>query len=470
MTTVFSSFHEPERRSSLPRRSAAALSAIHPSATQIVRRFTLILALALADVALAPGQTLATPDAPEPCECGRAALLSGDHAQAVKLLEKVVESEPGQLDCWLLLAQAYELSGRPDESKRALQEIVKRQPRHRAAAMALARRCFDRLAYAKVIEILEPLRAGAGDYELCHLLGTALFHEGKLDEARRSLTRAVASDATHPQDHSLLGSIAMEQGRFALAVEAYERANRLGRNDAVLHFELATAYFRLRNYLGDVRCQTVKGGEPDTIAEPGYLIEFVPGECDVFRISPPRSAVFHARMALYLGLDSPKLHLLWADIWLGVRRYARAVAAYSEIETRVPPSRRGAYCYDYARALLGAGDAEGYLARLQEAAKIDPAAYVPLLGQAYMNAAEVYNQEGNVRKHIEYMRLAVQHSPTSSDLRYRLGNALWEDERREEAALQWRILLELQPDHRDRTRLLGLIQATRTRTTPAGRP
>ena len=78
MTTVFSSFHEPERRSSLPRRSAAALSAIHPSATQIVRRFTLILALALADVALAPGQTLATPDAPEPCECGRAALLSGD--------------------------------------------------------------------------------------------------------------------------------------------------------------------------------------------------------------------------------------------------------------------------------------------------------------------------------------------------------------------------------------------------------
>ena len=422
MTPIPSCLPAAARRALPPRDPGPRLPACRPPATRVLLRVAGVFAAGVATAVWFPGQTAAA-------------------------------EEP-----------------RPDEAEQVLEEIVKRRPQHRAAAVALARRHFDRQAYAQVVEVLEPLRGGARDYEVGHLLGTALFYEGKLEKSRRALTEAVARDGTHAQDHYLLASIAAKQGRFALAVEAYERANLLGRNDALLHLNLANAYFKLGNYLGDVRQQAVEDGEPGTITEDGYLIEPVPGSGGVFRISPPRSAVFHARKALDLGLARPELHLLWGDLWLEGRCYARAVAAYQAIDARVPPPRRGAFCHNYARALWGTGDAEGYVARMREAAQIDSATYAPLLGRAYLRVAESYSQEGKLSAHIDYLRLAVQHIPTSSDLRYRLGNALWEDGRHQEAVLQWRITLELQPDHPDRARLLDIIRLTRARSENPTRP
>lgn len=404
---------------------------------------------------------VASPEAAEHYERGRAAFLSGDYRRAVELLEASVGGAPNHLGYRLLLARAYEFGGQSVEAEAALVEIVKRQPKHREAAVALARRYFKRQAYAAVVEVLQPLRPPANDYEAYHLLGTALYYKDRLEEARRMLARAIAADDSHADDHRLLGDIALAQERFALAIEAYEQAQSQGLDDARLHFKLATAYFRLRNHLGDIRRRTITGGQADTVQAEGYVIEAVPSERDTFYVSPPASAVFHAQKARDLGLDSPELRLLLGDIWLAVRRYDRALTEYQEVEARVPQSRRGAFYLNYARASLGAGDPEGYLVRLKQAAELDHAAYAPLLGQAYVNVAELHNQEGDTNKYLHYMRLAVKHAPESSDLHYRLGNALWEAGRRADAERHWRITLELRPDHPDRIRMLELIRTTR---------
>ncbi|MCK4660060.1 MAG: tetratricopeptide repeat protein, partial [Phycisphaerae bacterium] len=392
-----------------------------------------------------------------PHERGRTALLSGDYAQAVKLLEEAVAGEPGHLGYRLLLARAYELSGRADQAEAALLEIVKRQPQHHEAAMGLARRCFQRQEYDRVVKLLEPPAADAKDYELCHLLGTALHHEKKLDQARRYLSQAIARDASHCRDHRLLGDIAMAQGRFALASEAYAQALHLSPGDASLHFKLAGAYFKARNYLGKTRRRVVEGGEPGTIHQVGYLLDPVPGEVGMFYVTPPCSAVFHAQKAHDLGLDCPELHLLLGDIWLEVRRYRRALLEYRGIEGRVPQQHRADYHYSYARAELAVGDPQGYLAHLKKAVEINRSAYGPFLEQAYAKVAEFYNQEGNLPQYIHYLELAVKSAPESSDLRFRLGNALWESGRREDAVRQWRITLELRGNHPDRERMLQLI-------------
>ncbi|MFH0982127.1 MAG: tetratricopeptide repeat protein [Planctomycetota bacterium] len=308
----------------------------------------------------------------------------------------------------------------------------------------------------------KPVDGEAADYEICHLRGAKLFRENKLEEARRSLVRAIALDGSHPDDHTLLGDVYGAQEKFALAVEAYERAGRLGLDDAAWHFKLAAAYFRLRNYLGEVKPHPLPGGAAGTFCEQGYVVEPIPRERDAFYVSPPQSAVFHAQKARTLGLDTPELRLLLGDTWLEARRYDRALGEYQEVETQVPQARRAAYYGNYARALWGAGDPEGYLARLQKAAEHDRGTYGPALDQAYVRVAELYNQEGDLEKHVECLRRAVERAPASSDLHYRLGNALWESGRRDEAVRQWRIALELQPNHPDRARLLDLIQTART--------
>ena len=449
------------RRATPPRSSAATRSVVCGRALARPCGRVYLVALPLLAAVCSAGSAVASPSAAELYERGRAALLRGDYQQAIELLEDAVARDPDHLGHRLLLARACEYDGRPAWAEAEFGEIVKRQPQHREAALALARGCFERQAYARVVELLQPLRAEADAYEVHHLLGTALYHEGKLAEARRELTQAVACDGSNAADHRLLGDIALTQEKFALAVEAYEKANRLGLDDAQLHLMLATAHFRLRNYLGDVQRRTIEHGRSGTIREPGYVLESDPFAGDSFYVSPPRSAIFHAKKALELGLDSPELHLLLGDIWLEARRHERALAEYRDIEPRVPRARLGAYCYNCARALLGAGDSEGYLARLRMAAELDGPAYAPLLEPAYLRVAELCNQDGDVRKYIEYVRLAVKHAPDSSDLRYRLGNALWESGSQQEAVRQWRITLELRRDHPDRARMLELIQATR---------
>ena len=425
-----------------------------------------VVALAALVHVWSAGQAVPSPGAAELYERGRTAFLSGDYPKAVEWLEAAVAADPDHLGHRLLLARSYEFSDRPDQAEAAFLEIVKRQPGHREAALALARRYFNRKAYARVVEVLRPQRTDADDYEVCHLFGTALYHEGRLEEARRNLTRAVALESSHAGDQSMLGDIYLAQEKYALATEAYETAARMGLDDDDVHFKLATAYFGLRIYLGDITHHVLYGGKLGAPCDRGYVVDSVPGQSGAFYVSPPRSAVYHAQKALQLGADGPEVHLLLGDIWLEARRYGRAVAEYQSIEARVPHTRLAAFYYNYARASWGAGDPEGYLARLEKAAELDRTSYAPRLKSAYERVAEHYNQEGDLQKCIEHLGLAVRRAPESSELRYRLGNALWEADRRAEAVRQWRITLELRHDHPDRDRLLQLIRTSRT---PSGR-
>ena len=452
----------PVRRGTLQRCPPNRVSAIHLRAFTAASGTARALALAALALAWSAGHVLSSPGGLELYERGRAAFLSGDYPKAVEWLEAAVAADPDHLGHRLLLARSYEFGGRPDQAEAAFLEIVRRQPEHREAALALARRHFDRQAYAGVVEVLRPQRADVDDCEVYHLLDTGLYHEGRLEEARRNLTRALALDGSHAGDRRLLGDIYLAQEKNALAVEAYETAARLVPGDASLHFKLATAFFGLRNYLGDVTRQVIDGGKPGTLCDRGYLIDSVPGERDAFYISPPRSSVYHAQKALDLGADGPEVRLLLADIWLEARRYDRAMAEYRDIKARVPHTRLAAFYYNYARASWGVGDPEGHLTRLKKAAELDRASYAPFLKPAHERVAEYYNQEGDSQKYIEHLGLAVRRAPESSELHYRLGNALWEADRRAEAVRHWRITLELRHDHPDRDRLLQLIRTSRT--------
>ena len=72
--------------------------------------------------------------------------------------------------------------------------------------------------------------------------------------------------------------------------------------------------------------------------------------------------------------------------------------------------------------------------------------------------ADQYNEAGNLDKYIEYLGKAVGESPLTASLHLKLGNAYEEARRLDKAIEQWRMVLDIEPDHPQRTQLLNLIE------------
>ena len=71
--------------------------------------------------------------------------------------------------------------------------------------------------------------------------------------------------------------------------------------------------------------------------------------------------------------------------------------------------------------------------------------------------AEQYIQAGDLEKHIEYLNKAVGQSPQTASLHLLLGSAYEEAQRYDLAVTQWKMVLDLEPEHPRRIELVNLI-------------
>ena len=269
----------------------------------------------------------------------------------------------------------------------------------------------------------------------------------------------LGADEQAAAEYARLGDWYAERGRHALAAEAFEQAVGLGRRDARLHVRLARAYYELKQLLGTISTRRVPGASPDRIVGAYYLLSPVPSQPDRYYVCPRSSAIYQIRQAIDAGLDDAVTRLLQADICLAAGRHEQALAIYRSIESRVPPEERAGYYFRSARAALGVDASDEYLARLRQAIDLDPQRYGPSLADAYDAMARRCSRQGELEMYIRYLEQATDVSPVSAQLHCRLGNAYWEANRRADAARQWQVALELQPDHPDRKRMLDLISA-----------
>lgn len=290
----------------------------------------------------------------------------------------------------------------------------------------------------------------------------AVSYHAALAEAYERTGRRQDAAETYAQ----IGDAYLAQSKGALAADSFTRAVALGLNDPHLHVQLAKAYFALAEFLGTVTPRRLEAAKPGSIVREGYVLEPVSDRADTYYVCPPASAIYQLQAALDAGVDTVDVHLMRADVWLHTRRYDQALTAYRAAEDQVPTEDRAAYYARSAEAALGADELEEYLARVERAIELDPETYRPRLGDAYRNLAERYTQRGDLPATIQYLELAIREAPEAAELHYRLGNVYWETRRAADAAQQWRITLELCPDHPDQDRMLALIRSTITAETP----
>jgi len=402
-------------------------------------------------------------DAEQLFQAGRDALFRSQFQQAIALLEKAVKAQPERTNYRLHLARAYRYAGKQAEAEKTLEAILATAADHVDAGQLLAEIYSESSRWDDVVRVLAPLLEYRHDYPTYHMLAEAEYQRGNTEQARKYYEKAVALNPQSAPDHYQLGNIYLAENLFALAAEAYEKAAALGIDTPVLHYKLASAYFNLRNYFGRITVREVKSGKAGTISGSSYLIEPVPGSTDLFRCAPERSAAYQVAKALAEGIQpQPNIFILQAAIYLSGRRYQKAYEMFREIEPQVPKENKALFYYYQAQAALGIGRYDEYLDLLRRAIDLDPEGYRATLVDGLVEVAEHYNQAGDLDKYIEHLRLAVAESPHVASLHLKLGYAYQEAQQYDKAAEQWRMVLDLEPDHPQRTTLLNLITRYRT--------
>lgn len=403
---------------------------------------------------------------------GRDALLTGDYAKAMDRLAKAVAADKTKTSYRLALARACRYAGKVDQAQDHLKQILKATPDHVEAGQLLGEIHAQRKKWKEVVAVLEPLLKYRHDYTTYHLLAEAKHNLNDDEKARKYFEEAIKLNPNSASDHYNLGNIYLGGNFYALAAEAYRKALALGVDSPVLRYKLGSAYFNLRNYFGRISVVTVKSGQAGAVSGDWYLIEPVPGRKDVFRAAPSNSAVYQVAKAMADGIeDRPDIRFLRASIYLNARRYKAAYAMFEKLRKDVPKEDKALFYHYYAQAAFGIGKYDQYIELLGEAIKLDKAAYEPLRVEAYLKVAEQHNQAGDLDKYVHFLKLAVAASPQTAALHLKLGYACEEARKYALAVVQWRMVLDLEPDHPQRMKLRNLISKYRARAAvPARKP
>jgi superkiller protein 3 len=406
---------------------------------------------------------------------GTDALFQGEYPKAIDLLQQAAKEDPTKTSYRVHLARAYRYAGKDKDAESLLETILKTTPDHVEAGQLLGDIYARQENWKRVVEVIEPLLKYRHDYPTYHLLAEAKYNLDQPESARHYFEEAIKLNPKSPTDHYDLGNIYLAGNFFALAADSYQQALALGLNSPVLHYKLGTAYFNLRNYFGPISVVNVKAGKPGEINADWYLIEPVPGQQDQFRCAPSASAVYQVAKAIADGIgDRPDIRFLFANIYLNAGRYAQASKMFKEIESIIPKEDKPLFYFYYSQAAFGIGDYDAYLTLLKKAIDLDKSAYGPTLVDAYVKVADQYNQAGKLDDYIKYLSLAVAESPQNASLHLHLGDAYQEAQQYAKAVTQWKMVLDLEPEHGKRLELLNLMakysKGNGATTQPAGQP
>ena len=433
-------------------------------------RFVLSLLLALGAGGVMEGELAGQDtDSPESAvqdgeahfQAGRDALFRGQYELAMTELRAAVAADTeGAHTSWRVhLARALQYAGHGEDAQVLLREVLRGTPDHVEAGQMLAELYRDEGKWTEVLKVLEPLLEYRHDYSTLHLLGEAAYMLDEPGKSRDFFREAIRLNPGTASDHYMLANLELAQNRFAQAARSYEKALALGDDSAILHYKLASCYFNLRNYFGKVQEAVVASGEPGTLHGDLYLIERAPGATDTFHAAPKRSAIYQTARALADGLEGdPDLRMLLANVYRSARRYRQAYDLYVELEKDVREEDRALYHFFRAEAAFGLGDFDEYLRAIGTAAELDPAAYGTTKVDAHLEVAEKANQNGDRVRFLAELEAAVAVSPQTASLHLKLGDAYAESRQYEKAVRQWRMVLDLEPDHPMRTELVNRIQ------------
>lgn len=267
--------------------------------------------------------------------------------------------------------------------------------------------------------------------------------------------------ASSPEDTAaaaLLAELdqAIEKRQFAVVLQRIAQQAAKSAISAEIRLRAARAHLELGEALGKSEIRRIKGGVPGRYVDEWLIVERA-DEPDHFLCAPPASACNQIRRAIDGGADTPAAQRLFAEIWLAAKRPKNALAVLRTHERALLDENADATLTLLARANLAANALEEYLNVMQRLADRAGERKDAVLADAYLEVADVYNLRGDEALHREFLRRALKLAPETETRMLELADALWAAEETSEARTWYRRLIDRQPAHPERLRILQRI-------------
>lgn len=390
-------------------------------------------------------------------EEGQKAFFKQDFENALKHFKIAAEKGKDDPNYLYFLGNTYLKMGRKEEARKEFEALLEKKPNHINATVALADLLYKEQDWKQVAKLLKGIVEFKHNYHIYHHLADAQYFLGDLREARKSYEEAIKLNEASASDHYQLANIFLAQLKYSRAADEYNRALDLGKKEAIVHYKLGMAYFNMRNYLGKIEKRKYLKAKPGQVLDEFFLIEAVPGETDFYYCAPKRSCGYHLKRAIDAGIDAPELRFAHANVFFHTRRYQQADKLYQSLEKEINEENKALYYYYFGQVKFRLNDFDGYLAKVKKAIELDEKVYGHTLVEAYQAVAGHYGKMEDLPRQIEHLMRCIEEEPSNATFHRSLGDAYLKQEDFAKAVEQWKLVLEINPDHPEQMTLMNLI-------------
>jgi tetratricopeptide (TPR) repeat protein len=348
-------------------------------------------------------------------------LETESYDKAIAVLAALVERQP-IAEAYLLLAQAQQSAGRPDDAARSLELGADANPRLFGAVGELYER---QQQWDKAAEAYE--RAAAAQPQSTELklrLATALMNQdgdAPAAKARTPLDDLVRSDPNNDRALYLLSQAQRRVRDFAAAEASARRVIALDPKGLWGPFALAQVYEDQRQYRQalDTLSPAAAAWQPtaDQPRRQGLLVLTHLGFVQI-QLGETEAAIKTFERARSLSPDDSNYDVYLAQAHLAARQYDEAVRLLAPVRARRPADVRLAQID--ARALAGAGRREEAITVLQEVVKANPSD-----PSAWLSLADVLSESSRTTEALKVLDDAQSRFPESVTVPFQRG-ALYE--------------------------------------------
>ncbi|RME48116.1 MAG: tetratricopeptide repeat protein [Deltaproteobacteria bacterium] len=292
---------------------------------------------------------------------GMRAMQQGNYESAIEAYQRAIQKDERNVEAWLHLGEAYELSGNPEEAVAQYKKVLELDPTHLEAYHALGR-LYERfenygaaaMVYGRALEQYpekrelyyktatamleagslhgaesvsrEALERDPDDARALLLLGKALLAQGKLDGARNAFEAVVARDPLQTEAYTLLGVVFMRMGKIEDAQVNLAKALDLNPDLAAAHYNLALAIRGQRHRL------------PEALQHLEKAVALEPDDPDIreelartyFEMGMYDEAANEMKRVIHDDPENPERYLFLAKIYEQMNEVGASIQALSK--------------------------------------------------------------------------------------------------------------------------------------------
>ncbi len=297
------------------------------------------------------------------------------------------------------------------------------------------------------------LLATAGHYAEAHCIrGEELVAAGRQPQAIEQYERALQIDRDDAEAHCDLGIALAQTGKIEEAIQHYEQALRIDPDFAQAHTDLGVA-----------------------LAQTGKIAEAIPHYEQALRIHPENAeahtdlgaalaqtgrigeAILHYEQALRIHPDSVEAHFNLGNALAQTGKTREAIRHFEQV-LRIKPDFADAQ-YNLGIALAQTGKTEEAIQHFEQALRIKPN-----YAEAHYNLGTALARSGKIKEAIQHFEQALRIKPDYAEAHDDLAISLAQTGKIEEAIQHFEQALRIKPDYAEAHYNLGIAlgQAGRT--------